>query len=192
MKSSRKSTDLTANTPYYSRPIRRIQDFDESKDHCLTLKNTPYPHQQYAVCNTLVNDGEHVGFTQYAVSIKEDTAREDEIAKEIIANDGVPITTKEHDSVVSKIKKKAAEAHVKKWVLKEKSLKQKIMDQIAKAIIANDSVPITTKEYDLVVSELKKKAAEAHAATTSIYNKIEMKSAISGTLTGRGDRLIEG
>ncbi|GKG52670.1 hypothetical protein Tco_0549782, partial [Tanacetum coccineum] len=30
------------------------------------------------------------------------------------------------------------------------------------------------------------------AATTSIYNKIEMKSAISGTLTGRGDRLIEG
>ncbi|GJW08786.1 hypothetical protein Tco_1571209 [Tanacetum coccineum] len=41
MKSSRKSTDLTANTPYYSRPIRHIQDFDESKDHCLTLKNTP-------------------------------------------------------------------------------------------------------------------------------------------------------
>ncbi|GKE66188.1 zinc-finger domain of monoamine-oxidase A repressor R1, partial [Tanacetum coccineum] len=37
--------------------------------------------------------------------------REDEIAKAIIANDGVPITTKEHDSVVSKIKKKAAEAH---------------------------------------------------------------------------------
>ncbi|GJT12976.1 putative reverse transcriptase domain-containing protein [Tanacetum coccineum] len=45
MKSSRKSTDLTSNTPYFSRPIRRIQDFDESKDHCLTLKNTPYPHQ---------------------------------------------------------------------------------------------------------------------------------------------------
>ncbi|GJT15556.1 hypothetical protein Tco_0874262 [Tanacetum coccineum] len=41
MKSSRKSTDLTANTPLYSRPIRRIQDFDESEDHCLTLKNTP-------------------------------------------------------------------------------------------------------------------------------------------------------
>ncbi|GJY72118.1 hypothetical protein Tco_0475821 [Tanacetum coccineum] len=45
MKSSRKSTDLTANTPYYSRPIRCIQDFDESKDHCPTLKNMPYPHQ---------------------------------------------------------------------------------------------------------------------------------------------------
>ncbi|GJW28295.1 putative ribonuclease H-like domain-containing protein, partial [Tanacetum coccineum] len=41
MKSSRRSTDLTANTPYYSRPIRRIQDFDESKDpYAMTLKNT--------------------------------------------------------------------------------------------------------------------------------------------------------
>ncbi|GJS80347.1 hypothetical protein Tco_0730228 [Tanacetum coccineum] len=53
-----------------SRPIRRIQDFDESKDHCLTLKNTPYPHQQFAVCNSLVNEEEQYGFTQYAVSIK--------------------------------------------------------------------------------------------------------------------------
>ncbi|GJX94600.1 hypothetical protein Tco_0349186 [Tanacetum coccineum] len=88
--------------------------------------------------------------------------REDEIAKAIIANDGVPITTKEHNSVVSKIKKKAAEAHVKKWVLKEKSLKQKIMDEIAKVIIANDGVPITTKEHDSVISKIKKKATEAH------------------------------
>nr|GEY05442.1 retrovirus-related Pol polyprotein from transposon TNT 1-94 [Tanacetum cinerariifolium] len=69
MKSLRKSTDLTANTPYYSRLIRCIQDFDESKDHFLTLKNTPYPHQRYAVYNTLVKE-EQDGFTQYAVSIK--------------------------------------------------------------------------------------------------------------------------
>ncbi|GJV89737.1 hypothetical protein Tco_1533675 [Tanacetum coccineum] len=69
MKSSRKSTDLTANTPYYSRPIRRVQDFDESKDHCPTLKNTPYPHQRYTVYNTLVNKEEQAGF-KYAVSIK--------------------------------------------------------------------------------------------------------------------------
>ncbi|GJY21529.1 hypothetical protein Tco_0394095 [Tanacetum coccineum] len=39
-------------------PIRRIQEFDESKDHCLTLKNTPYPHQRYAIYNTLVNEEE--------------------------------------------------------------------------------------------------------------------------------------
>ncbi|GJV73554.1 uncharacterized mitochondrial protein-like protein [Tanacetum coccineum] len=52
------------------KPIRRIQDFEELKDHFLTLKNTSYPHQQYAVCNTLVNEEEQAGFTQYAVSIK--------------------------------------------------------------------------------------------------------------------------
>ncbi|GKB50021.1 hypothetical protein Tco_0900774, partial [Tanacetum coccineum] len=52
------------------RPIRRIQDFDESKDHCITLKNTSYPHQRYAVYNTLVNKEEQAGFTQYAISIK--------------------------------------------------------------------------------------------------------------------------
>ncbi|GKE24501.1 hypothetical protein Tco_1436013 [Tanacetum coccineum] len=73
-KSSRKSTDLTENTPYYSRPIRRIQDFDESKDHCLTFKNTPYPHQQYAAYNTLVNEEESTGFTSIRRIHQEDTA----------------------------------------------------------------------------------------------------------------------
>ncbi|GJZ05982.1 hypothetical protein Tco_0539775, partial [Tanacetum coccineum] len=73
-KSSRKSTDLTENTPNYSRPIRRIQDFDESKDHCLTLKNTPYPHQRYAVYNTLVNEEEPTGFTSIRRIHQEDTA----------------------------------------------------------------------------------------------------------------------
>ncbi|GJV59602.1 reverse transcriptase domain-containing protein [Tanacetum coccineum] len=43
--------------------IRHIQDFDELKDHCLTLKNTPYPHQRYGVYNTLVNEEEPTGFT---------------------------------------------------------------------------------------------------------------------------------
>nr|GEV39504.1 hypothetical protein [Tanacetum cinerariifolium] len=52
------------------RPIRRIQDFDESKDHCLTLKNTSYPHQRCAIRNTLVNEKEQAGFTQYVVSMK--------------------------------------------------------------------------------------------------------------------------
>ncbi|GKC14225.1 hypothetical protein Tco_1011007 [Tanacetum coccineum] len=31
---------LTTYTAYHSRSIRRIQDFDELKDHCLSLKNT--------------------------------------------------------------------------------------------------------------------------------------------------------
>ncbi|GJU89266.1 hypothetical protein Tco_1301689 [Tanacetum coccineum] len=55
-------------------PIRRIQDFDESKDHCLTLKNTPYPHQRYAVYNTLVKEEELIGFTSIRRIHQEDTA----------------------------------------------------------------------------------------------------------------------
>nr|GFA56700.1 hypothetical protein [Tanacetum cinerariifolium] len=70
IKSLRKSTDLTSNTLYYSRPLRRIQDVDELIDQCLTLKNTTYPNQRYAVYNTLVNEEEQAGFTQYVVSIK--------------------------------------------------------------------------------------------------------------------------
>nr|GEX47918.1 integrase, catalytic region, zinc finger, CCHC-type, peptidase aspartic, catalytic [Tanacetum cinerariifolium] len=72
-KSSRKSTDLTVNTPYYSRPIRCIKDFDESKDHCLTVKNTPYPRQGDVVYNTLVNEEELTGFTSMHRIHKEDT-----------------------------------------------------------------------------------------------------------------------
>nr|GEX45218.1 zf-CCHC domain-containing protein/DUF4219 domain-containing protein/UBN2 domain-containing protein [Tanacetum cinerariifolium] len=71
--SSRKFTDLAADTSYYSRPIRRIQDFDESKDHCLTLKNTPYPHQRYAIYNTLVNEEEPTGFSSIRRIHQEDT-----------------------------------------------------------------------------------------------------------------------
>ncbi|GKA47251.1 hypothetical protein Tco_0740134 [Tanacetum coccineum] len=61
---------LTTYTPYHSRIIRCIQDFDELKDRFLTLKNTLYPHQRYVVYNTLVNEEEQAGFTQYAISIK--------------------------------------------------------------------------------------------------------------------------
>ncbi|GJV43641.1 reverse transcriptase domain-containing protein [Tanacetum coccineum] len=57
-----------------SRPIRRIQDFEELKDHCLTLKNTSYPHQRYTVYNTLVNEEEPTGFTSIGRIHQEDTA----------------------------------------------------------------------------------------------------------------------
>ncbi|GJZ62957.1 magnesium transporter MRS2-1-like protein, partial [Tanacetum coccineum] len=53
----------SSSTNRMLRPIRRIQDFDEVKDHCLTYKNTLYPHQRYAVYNTLVNKEEPTGFT---------------------------------------------------------------------------------------------------------------------------------
>ncbi|GJV27502.1 hypothetical protein Tco_1383950 [Tanacetum coccineum] len=56
------------------RPIRRIQDFDESKDYCLTLKNTSYPYQEYTVYNTLVNEEESTGFTLIRRIHQEDMA----------------------------------------------------------------------------------------------------------------------
>ncbi|GJR11146.1 putative reverse transcriptase domain-containing protein [Tanacetum coccineum] len=65
---------LTTYTTYHSRSIRRIQDFDELKDHCLTLKNTPYPHQRYTVYNTLVNEEEPTGFTSIRRIHQEDMA----------------------------------------------------------------------------------------------------------------------
>ncbi|GJZ81289.1 hypothetical protein Tco_0646283 [Tanacetum coccineum] len=64
---------LTTYTAYHSRSIRCIQDFDELKDHCLTLKNTSYPHQRYAVYNTLVNKEEPTGFTSIRRIYQADT-----------------------------------------------------------------------------------------------------------------------
>ncbi|GJT00108.1 retrovirus-related pol polyprotein from transposon TNT 1-94 [Tanacetum coccineum] len=54
---------------------RRIQDLDELKDHCLTLKNTSYPCQRYAVYNTLVNEEEPTGFTSIRRIQQEDTTK---------------------------------------------------------------------------------------------------------------------
>ncbi|GJV94235.1 hypothetical protein Tco_1542048 [Tanacetum coccineum] len=65
---------LTTYTAYHSRSIHRIQDSEEFKDHCLTLKNTPYPHQRYAVYNTLVNEEEPTGFTSIRRIHQEDAA----------------------------------------------------------------------------------------------------------------------
>nr|GEU98908.1 hypothetical protein [Tanacetum cinerariifolium] len=42
------SSEPTKHTPY--------PRLDELNDHCPTLTNTPYPHQRYAVYNTLVNE----------------------------------------------------------------------------------------------------------------------------------------
>nr|GEW83002.1 MAK10-like protein [Tanacetum cinerariifolium] len=46
----------------------------ELKAHCLTLKNTSYPHQRYVVYNTLVNEEEPTGFTSIRRIHQEDTA----------------------------------------------------------------------------------------------------------------------
>ncbi|XP_035837482.1 uncharacterized protein LOC118485463 [Helianthus annuus] len=45
---------------------------------------------------------------------------------------------------------------------KEKTIKQKMQDDIAKAIIAKEGVPLTLAKHDAIVSKIKNKAAEAH------------------------------
>ncbi|GJV90797.1 hypothetical protein Tco_1538610 [Tanacetum coccineum] len=59
---------------YLVKPIRLIQDFDESKDQFLTLKNTSYLHQRYTVYNTLVNEEESISFTSIRCIHQEDMA----------------------------------------------------------------------------------------------------------------------
>lgn len=44
---------------------------------------------------------------------------QDDVAKAIIAKEGVPLTIAEHDAVISKIKNKAAEAHAEILACKE-------------------------------------------------------------------------
>ncbi|KAK4416513.1 Cell division cycle-associated 7-like protein [Sesamum alatum] len=46
---------------------------------------------------------------------------------------------------------------------KEKSLKQKMKDDIAKAIIAKGGAPLSIAEHEAIVSNIKSEAAEAHA-----------------------------
>ncbi|PWA68788.1 zinc-finger domain of monoamine-oxidase A repressor R1 [Artemisia annua] len=60
-------------------------------------------------------------------------------------------------------KKKEAKGKLCAAKNKEKSLKQKIQDEVAKATMANYGVPITSKEYDAIVSRIKNKEAEEHA-----------------------------
>ncbi|KAJ0684012.1 putative WHIM1 domain-containing protein [Helianthus annuus] len=69
------------------------------------------------------------------------------------------------DEQNAKFSEKRKEAKDKLSVAKdkEKSLKQKMQDDIAKAIIAKEGVPLTIKEHDAIVSKIKDKAAEAHA-----------------------------
>ncbi|KAI3785262.1 hypothetical protein L1987_44378 [Smallanthus sonchifolius] len=60
-------------------------------------------------------------------------------------------------------KKKEAKEKLSVAKDKEKTLKQKMQDDIAKAIIAKEGVPLTIQEHDAIVSKIKNKAAEAHA-----------------------------
>ncbi|XP_076882485.1 uncharacterized protein LOC143530963 [Bidens hawaiensis] len=60
-------------------------------------------------------------------------------------------------------KKKEAKEKLSVAKDKEKTLKQQMQDEIAKAIVANEGVPITLKAHDAIISKIKIKASEAHA-----------------------------
>ncbi|CAH1421419.1 unnamed protein product [Lactuca virosa] len=60
-------------------------------------------------------------------------------------------------------KRKEARSKLSDAREKEKSLKQKMQDDIAKAIIKREGAPLTLMEHDEIVSKIKKEAAEAHA-----------------------------
>ncbi|XP_021992626.1 uncharacterized protein LOC110889418 isoform X2 [Helianthus annuus] len=67
---------------------------------------------------------------------------------------------------------------------KEKSLKQKMQDDIAKAITAKEGVPLTIKEHDAIVSKIKDKAAEAHAEILASEKLVPLD-------IGSGDHTVE-
>ncbi|KAI3500113.1 hypothetical protein L1887_35929 [Cichorium endivia] len=60
-------------------------------------------------------------------------------------------------------KRKEARSKLSDAREKEKSLKQKMQDDVAKAIIKRDGAPLTLLEHDAIVSKIKKEAAKAHA-----------------------------
>ncbi|KAG9151446.1 hypothetical protein Leryth_015058 [Lithospermum erythrorhizon] len=69
------------------------------------------------------------------------------------------------DEQTAKLAEKAKE--VKSKVLaaknKEKRLKQKMQDDIAKAVLANNGAPLSISENDAIISKIRTKAAKAHA-----------------------------
>ncbi|XP_057809572.1 uncharacterized protein LOC131023930 [Salvia miltiorrhiza] len=59
---------------------------------------------------------------------------------------------------------------------KEKSLKQKMKDDVAKAIIAKHGAPLSISEHEAIVSNIKRKAAEAHAKVLESKGMLVEKS----------------
>lgn len=47
--------------------------------------------------------------------------------------------------------------------MQEKRLKQKLQDEVAKALIAKKSAPLSISEHEAIVSEVKSEAAQAHS-----------------------------
>ncbi|KAL2498430.1 Zinc-finger domain of monoamine-oxidase A repressor R1 protein [Abeliophyllum distichum] len=76
---------------------------------------------------------------------------------------------------------KAKEAKIKVLAAKdkEKSLKQKMKDDIAKAIIAKHGAPLSISEHEAIVAKIKSEAAHAHAKVLESQGMFSKKSQVS-------------
>ncbi|XP_044467323.1 uncharacterized protein LOC123197205 isoform X2 [Mangifera indica] len=59
---------------------------------------------------------------------------------------------------------------------KEKRLKQKFQDEVAKALIAKKSAPLSISEHEAIVSEVKSEAAQAHSEMLEAVGLVPKKS----------------
>ncbi|PIN02040.1 hypothetical protein CDL12_25450 [Handroanthus impetiginosus] len=67
----------------------------------------------------------------------------------------------ENNELLKSVKEAKRKAHTARG--KEKSLKQKMKEDIKKAIIAKDGAPLSISEHDAIVSDTKSEASQAHA-----------------------------
>ncbi|EEF45639.1 ubiquitin-protein ligase, putative [Ricinus communis] len=58
---------------------------------------------------------------------------------------------------------------------KEKNLKQKVHDEVAKAIIAKSGAPFSVSEHEAIVSQIKKEAAQAHVEMMAAVGMVPKK-----------------
>ncbi|CAI9758388.1 unnamed protein product [Fraxinus pennsylvanica] len=79
-------------------------------------------------------------------------------------------------------KKKEAKMKVLAAKDKEKSLKQKMRDDIAKAIIAKHGAPLSISEHEAILSKIKSEAAHAHAKVLESQGMFSKKHQVSATV----------
>ncbi|XP_058226721.1 uncharacterized protein LOC131335411 isoform X2 [Rhododendron vialii] len=72
--------------------------------------------------------------------------------------------------VLQKVKETKERVHAVKQ--KDKELKQKMMDEFAKAIIAKNGAPLSISEHEAVVSQIKTEAAQAHAQILESHDMV--------------------
>ncbi|KAI8544305.1 hypothetical protein RHMOL_Rhmol08G0286100 [Rhododendron molle] len=72
--------------------------------------------------------------------------------------------------VLQKVKETKERVHAVKQ--KDKELKQKMMDEFAKAIIAKNGAPLSISEHEAVVSQIRTEAAQAHAQILESHDMV--------------------